>query len=429
MNESRVLRLLLIGLVTLFLVSTVLMKVRHSVDVSFEMTSTGIVSTPRPNRTVRNDTVSTQSNSFTTTLALNVLNTLSHHDVSTLARERRLHPFEPLSNRPSLADDELNHETQAYVTPSLLTNGNASCGVFSPNSRFLWYRHRDSYCPGQGHAHMDFSCHLTEATATGRIGVIPDALCVPAMHSDELRQNTSVEWHHVYDVNDLVARGTRFVLESYFLKLFDSGCLGAPSNATILTGNEGGPTQVSESTTPVVIRDYRTLVPRVHRTSFELCNLYHKELPTRVAPLPAKRVTFVAQSIMQSLGDNYFSLHVRRTDKVLDIIHWPTLEFDTLPEAILPKLTPFIPAGATLFLITDEPSPREFFVPLEARWRMRYWSDFAALFRDFNLTTYSRYAAEQLVCMWNPARTDSNHKFHFETFPDLTDLPRDGVQA
>lgn len=428
MNESRVLQLLLIGLVTLFLLSTVLMKARHSVDLTFvpPPTASEVMRTRKPkNRTTTAESITTTEPTPTEPpLALNVLSTLSRHDVATLARERRLHPFEPLSNRPKLADDELNDEARAIVTP-LLTNGNASCGAYA-QSRFLWFRHRESYCPGQGHAHMDFSCHLTEAAATGRIGVIPDSLCVPAMHSDELRQNTSVEWHHVYDLNDLVAHGTRFVLESYFLKLFDSGCLGAP---TILTGNEGGPTQVSESNAPVVIRDYRTLVPRVHRTSFELCNLYHKELPTRVAPLPSKRVTFVAQSIMQALGDNYFSLHVRRTDKVLDVIHWPTLEFDTLPEAILPKLTPFIPAGATLFLITDEPSPRDFFVPLEARWRMRYWSDFASLFSEFNLTTYSRYAAEQLVCMWNPARTDSDHKFHFETFPDLTDLPRDGVQA
>jgi hypothetical protein len=61
---------------------------------------------------------------------------------------------------------------------------------------------------------------------------------------------------------------------------------------------------------------------------------------------------------------------------------------------------------------------------------MRYWSDFAvALSTTSTSRPISRYAAEQLVCMWNPARTDSDHKFHFETFPDLTDLPRDGLHS
>jgi hypothetical protein len=412
MNESRLLALLLVVLVALFAVSLVLTRVRYLSDVTRTPTTTAEVTTTAALPTVAPNVAFDNS----------ALTKLSRHEVSALARERRLHPFEPLDVRPTLGDDELTRDTRAYVAPE-----NGTCGAYASDSRFLWYRRETCY--GQGHAHMDFSCMLTEAATVGRISVIPDALCVAAAHSDHLVQQTAVEWHHMYNFNALIASGARVVLESHFLALLASGCF-ARDNIT-LSGNEGGPARVLESGAPLVIRDYRPLAgPRVrHHATFELCNLYHKELDERVAPLPSKRVTYVAQTIARALGTRYFSLHVRRSDKVLDIWHWPTLDEETQPKAILGKLSAQIPARSVLFLITDQPEPRQFFELLEERWTMRYWSDFQSIFDEFNLTTYLRYAAEQLVCMWNPSRTDSDHKFHFETFPDLTDLPRDGLHS
>jgi hypothetical protein len=404
-------------LVALFALSYTLMRLRFALDIT--LTTTAPTTTTSSNRTAA--PAANELNTHEYDEQNKALRKLSRHEMSVLARERRLHPFEPLDVRPALSDDELTRDTLAYVMPD-----NGTCGVYSVASRFLWFRRETCY--GQGHAHMDFSCMLTEASTVGRISVIPDALCVAAMHSEEFMQQLAIPWHHMYDINALVTNGARFVLESHFLALIASGCFNADDNVT-LSGNEGGPARVQQSQALLVIRDYRQLASRQvrHRPTFELCNLYHKELNERIAPLPSKRVTFAAQTIAHALGKRYFSLHVRRSDKVVDIFHWPTLDEETQPKSILGKLSAQIPVKSVVFLITDQPAPRQFFVLLEERWQMRYWTDFQAIFDEFNLTTYLRYSAEQLVCMWNPSRTDSDRKFHFETFPDLTDLPREGL--
>ena len=146
----------------------------------------------------------------------------------------------------------------------------------------------------------------------------------------------------------------------------------------------------------------------------------------RLKLFPRQEYWQLAQETAQALGGagNYYAMHVRRGDRARQegSVH----DKATRPKAIIKRIRRWVPAGETLYLMSDEPK-RHFFDPLKKHWRLaRHW-DFPQLDQFVNqpnpllVDNYALFLIEALICRQAKLNisTYQNHMGEFRHFFEL----------
>ncbi|GJP79923.1 hypothetical protein CLOP_g10137 [Closterium sp. NIES-67] len=288
-------------------------------------------------------------------------------------------------------------------------------------------------CVGQGHWSWSQLCSAAEAKALGRTVVLVTDRCLHQEHSGTGRE----EHGHVGLYYNLTAMGSQqpMVLMEHFVARF------GPWDMTPMRKFPIGPSTGELS----VERDVFLVVrePQEGQFGFMVCYKEHNQDNVTVDPellVPNDAIARLTHTIADAMGgqQRFDYVHVRRGDKT-DPTHWPHLDHDTRPEALLQKLPTLIPRGSTLYIATNE-RDLHFFDPLKAVYIVYREEDFAALWGEGSAWEADMRGLAAAVGVARGTRVEFDSEMRVlvdyslkklarrtvETFYDLTNDNRDG---
>jgi hypothetical protein len=267
-----------------------------------------------------------------------------------------------------------------------------ACSDLDSEPNFLRYDRPDSNCPGEGHTTLEIACGFGEALVLNRTFVLDNSMCVGRAHLDVFTNmdDFSTSLPEYFDFDELTERGVRFTTLSGFRNLLAQGCIyrltpkkSLRQRATrdvIRSSAVSTKALLNRSDINVLTRDFHARGRRKAMPAFSVCNRWH----TRpVWPIPARHLRVCAHRMLAILGDDFYSVHVRRGDK-LRLQGFSELDRDTRPDNIRARLRDKVPYNATLYIITNERDAREFFRELASVWQLRLSGDdvFKPILRD-----------------------------------------------
>ncbi|XP_002976155.2 uncharacterized protein LOC9645854 [Selaginella moellendorffii] len=289
----------------------------------------------------------------------------------------------------------------------------------SGHTRYLYWGSRID-CPGKmceacgglGHQESSLRCALEEAIHLNRTFVLPSTICIVGKHNDRMLPGTSSSWDSrecaveaLYDLDLMSSTGIRVITDSS--REWISSLRAARSVEHALV-NVHGLTRQEISQSPlhshalIINRTANSLAwfveckDRKNRSAVMLPYAY---LPT----MAAKQLREAAEKIQQRLGD-YDAMHVRRGD-VLKVrkdgqgekkTKFPHLDRDTQPEAILRRISAWVPRGRTLYVASNERKPG-FFDPLGSRYKIASSSNFSDILGPVIHNNYQLFIVDRLV--------------------------------
>ncbi|KAG0605879.1 hypothetical protein M758_9G094900 [Ceratodon purpureus] len=264
-------------------------------------------------------------------------------------------------------------------------------------------------CGGLGHQESSLRCALEEAMFLNRTFVLPSIMCIANEH-ESARPSKHSEGR----------------LESHgcsMAKLYDLALMSHTVPVILSDSKEWQDTLVRTDVVFVLVEGIKS-EELVHNLTFQQAHVINRTankrawfmecknrhnrsaitLPYSFLPsMAAPRLRAAAELIKAELKD-YDALHVRRGDKVK--VHkdksgvlrsmYANLDRDTHAEAILERIKPWIPAGRTLYIASDE-RQIHYFDKLSLKYRVVKSENFSAILDPVVQNNYELFMVERLV--------------------------------
>lgn len=217
------------------------------------------------------------------------------------------------------------------------------------------------------HQRASLACMLAEAKYLNRTAIIQDDYCMDRAHTRAKHAQTFINISNIYNVPE-IQKEVRLLLRS-----------GTESVEKLvqhdLSRHNYQPGKLTQSKvtssikTAVLESDPSLIITREFRRDYwyELCSSTPKENPeitktrahksvySKVKMIPT-RLTTIAKKIVDSIGERFSYIHVRRGDKIRNSKRWPNLMHDTRGDVILknPTVKAKIPETNAIYIATNE---------------------------------------------------------------------------
>jgi len=324
----------------------------------------------------------------------------------------------------------------SFVPPSVLED---------PQSCFLeWQPYVKDRTMGLNHQAASLSCALGEAYFLGRTLLLPDAICLFALHTERwagagrTTGERCVPLGELWDVPLLSRLVPLRLVPHNASRPATSARTQLPTGSIARVGRDWKSARVREAypCRPTEPSQQRVVLVRRNVESFwfQQCTRSitdYRALAGRInellgapasAPRPpnillrsglffARHIKEAAAAVRARIGANYVSLHVRRSDKLTACSPEDCRNRDesTRPAALLRALDGWFPRGTHVYVgSTERPA---FFAPLADKYRLHFAEDFADELNDARRgavsNNYALYAFETLLFFGSRASVET----------------------
>lgn len=285
------------------------------------------------------------------------------------------------------------------------------------NEKFLYYTTESDLFAGINHQISNLICLLSEAKMTGRTAVVTPFF-LAEHHNDG--KALKVYFDKYLDLTEL-GKTVNFIRQDDFEQKYSTLPTEKITEKIPLM-------EAQEKDTSVLIRTFEGNLFRALRVRNAAIKKHYELLNTLLRP--SAGILKIARQVLPT--QDYYVVHVRRSD-LLDSGWWkyPGVNLDkgTQPDAIHQRISQWIEAGSTLYIMTDE-YEKGFFDSLKKYYQVLTFRDFEALIRLKKEDNFMLYEVEKRIAkqakisveMFNEYAESGKHKY------SLFDYPRSGTK-